>query len=225
MKLAGDKYSTGYHHSNDQANFPIARAAVEAMKEYPVLSRKSSSKLFELAISSDDVPLKEEIFDVLATHAGADGQQLLFELATEPGRYFLRGQAADSFLSAFGSVDADVIAKINPDLLSTQPPEVAAPLTLVLAAGGSEEAILHAAIALAANPKRRALVLLLIRAVSDRLPELAPKLAALMPNEHPALVWASGGEIDWKDDQRLSDLGDRSVCREVFVFMEPGEPK
>lgn len=225
MKLAGDKYSTGYHHANDQANFPIARAAVEAMKEYPVLFRKSSSKLFELAISSDDVPLKEEIFDVLATHAGADGQQLLFELATEPGRYFLRGQAADSFLSAFGSVDADVIAKINPDLLSTQPPEVAAPLTLVLAAGGSEEAILHAAIALAANPKRRALVLLLIRAVSDRLPELAPKLAALMPNEHPALVWASGGEIDWKDDQRLSDLGDRSVCREVFVFMEPGEPK
>lgn len=221
MKLAGDKYSTGYHHSSDQANYPIARAAVEAMKGYPVLSRKSSSKLLELAISSDDVPLRGEIFDVLATHAEAEGQQLLFELATEPGRYFLRGQAAGSLLSAYGSIDADVVAKIAPDLLSTQPPEVAAPLTLVLAAGGSKEAILHAATALAAKPKRRALVLLLTRVVSDRLPELAPKLVALMPNEHPALVWALGGEIDWKDEQRLSDLGDRSVCRQVFVFMRP----
>ena len=61
--------------------------------------------------------------------------------------------------------------------------------------------------------------------LGDHVPELAPKLVALMPNKHPALVWASRGEIDGKDDQRLSDLGIRSVCCEVFVFMEPWDPK
>jgi hypothetical protein len=142
-------------------------------------------------------------------------------LATEPGRYHIRGQAAAGLLSAFGSADSDLVAKIAPELLSSQPSNVAASLTLLLGADGEVEAIGHEASVLAANSKRRVLVLLLIHVVNDRIPELAPKLAALMPAGHPALVWALGGEIDWKDDHLLSDLGERTICGEVFVFMKP----
>jgi hypothetical protein len=45
-------------------------------------------------------------------------------------------------------------------------------------------------------------------------------LAELLPAAHPALKWALGGEIDWKNDQPLSDLGDPGICREVFQFMK-----
>jgi hypothetical protein len=225
MMLVRDNYSTGSHYADDHAQFPIARAAVKTMKEYPVLSRESADELLEIAISSGDPTLRCNVFDTLAVHAGPDGQEMLFQLATEPGRYIIRGQAAAGLLSAFGSADPELVAKITPDLLASQPSNVAASLTLLLGAGGEIEAIESAATALAANTKRRVLVLLLIHVVNGRIPELAPKLAALMPTDHPALVWALGGEIDWENDKPLSDLGERSICGEVFVFMKPSAPE
>jgi hypothetical protein len=225
MKLARDDYSTGSHYSDDQAKFPIARAAVQAMKEYPPLSQKSADELSEIAISSGDVTLRSIIFDTLATHAGSDGQHMLLQLATEPGRYLIRGQAAAGLLSVLGSADSNLVAKITPELLSSQPSNVAASLTLLLGADGEAEAIERAASVLAANSKRRVLVLLMIHVANGRIPELAPKLAALMPSGHPALEWALGGEIDWEDDHLLSDLGERSMCGEVFVFMKPRSPE
>jgi hypothetical protein len=225
MKLARDNYSTGNHYSDDQAQFPIARAAVKAMTEYAPLSSKTVDELSEIAISSGDVTLRSGIFDTLATHAGPDGQHRLFQLATEPGRYIIRGQAAAALLSAFGSADPGLVAKITPELLSSQPSNVAASLTLLLGADGTAEAIERAASALTANSKRRVLVLLLIHVVNGRSPELVPQLAALMPSGHPALEWAMGGEIDWEDDKPLSDLGERAMCREVFVFMKPRREK
>lgn len=221
MALARDNYSIGSHYSDDHAQLPIARAAVKAMKEYPALSSKRADEILEIAISSGDPTLRCNVFDTLATHAGSHGQELLFQIATEPGRYRIRGQAAAGLLSAFSSANAELIAKITPDLLDSQPSNVAASLTLLLGASGEGQAIESAAIALAANTKRRVLVLLLIHVVNGRIPELVPKLAALMPAGHPALVWALGGEIAWEDDKPLSDLGERATCGEVFVFMKP----
>jgi hypothetical protein len=195
------------------------------MKEYPPLSQKSADELSEIAISSGDVTLRSIIFDTLATHAGSDGQHMLLQLATEPGRYLIRGQAAAGLLSVLGSADSNLVAKITPELLSSQPSNVAASLTLLLGADGEAEAIERAASVLAANSKRRVLVLLMIHVANGRIPELAPKLAALMPSGHPALEWALGGEIDWEDDHLLSDLGERSMCGEVFVFMKPRSPE
>ena len=225
MKLVRDNYSTGNHYSEDQAHFPIARAAVKAITEYSPLSPKVVDELSEVAISSGDVALRSSIFDILATHAGADGQQMLFQLATEPGRNLIRGQAAAALLSAFGSAHSGLVANITAELLSSQPGNVAASLALLLGAEGEFQAIERAANALAANSKRRVLVLLLIHAVNGRSPELAPKLAALLPSDHLALEWALGGDIDWEDDKPLSDLGERSICKEVFVFMQPSRQK
>jgi hypothetical protein len=193
------------------------------MKEYPALDHKSAARLLEIAISSDDPTLRSDIFEVLATHASSAGQEILFHLATEPGRNRIRSQAAAGFLSSLGSVDTGVVAKISPELLSAQPGPVAATLALVLGADGEMEAIKHAATQLAANPKRRVLVILLIRLVGDRIPELASELANMLPRNHPALEWALGGKIDWKNDQFLSDLGEPCICHEVFVYMKPNE--
>jgi hypothetical protein len=150
MQLAGDKYSSGTHYVDDNAKFPIARAAVHAMKEYPILGRKDADGLLAIAISSGDPTLRSDIFVVLATHASSAGQQILFDLATEPGRNRIRSQAAAGFFSALGSVDSGVVSKITPELLSAQPGAVAAALAFVLGANGEVEAIKHTATQLAA---------------------------------------------------------------------------
>ncbi len=73
---------------------------------------------------------------------------------------------------------------------------------------------------LSANLKRRVLILLLIRRANERDPELAKPMVELLPGGHPALGWALGGEIDWPNDEQLSDLGEPGICHEAFVFMK-----
>jgi len=46
------------------------------------------------------------------------------------------------------------------------------------------------------------------------------EVAEMLPENHPALKWALGGKIDWKNDRQLSDLGDPATCSEVFRYMK-----
>ena len=104
--------------------------------------------------------------------------------------------------------------------LTAQIESVAAVLSIVLGASGNADIVRDVAVQLAADSKRRPLVLLLIKLSYDRELESASELAQLLPAGHPALAWALGGVIDWKSDQPLSDLGDPAICSEVFRFME-----
>lgn len=113
IQLAGDKYSTGTHYVDDDAAFPIARKAVEAIKSYPQIDPENARTLLQIAISSGDPYLRVDIFEVLATHAGLPGQEMLFDLATETGRYRIRSEAAGAFLSSLGAVSRQIVAKNN----------------------------------------------------------------------------------------------------------------
>jgi hypothetical protein len=165
--------------------------------------------------------LRTELFKLLATNGASYGQELLFELATKPGRHSIRRQAADGFLYILTQVAPEITGQITADLLKSQIESVAAVLSIVLGASGNADTVKAVAVQLAADSKRRPLVLLLIKLSYDRELELASELALLLPAGHPALKWALGGEIDWKSDQPLSDLGDPAICSQVFRFMEP----
>jgi hypothetical protein len=97
---------------------------------------------------------------------------------------------------------------------------VAAIFSIILGAEGGASEVRAAAEQLTANPNRRTLVVLLIRFAHDSNPGLAEGLAVMLPENHPALKWALGGEIDWKNDRQLSDLGDPATCSEVFRYMK-----
>lgn len=114
----------------------------------------------------------------------------------------------------------EITAQIKADLLTSQIEPVAAVLSIVLGAYENADTVKAVAVQLAADLIRRPLVLLLIKLSYDRELELASELAQLLPARHPALNWALGGEIDWKSDQPLSDLGDPAICSEVFRFMK-----
>lgn len=218
--LVRDKYSTGSHYENDNAELPIARAAVAAIKKYGILTREHTEDLKATAISADDRTLRAELFEVMAIGGGAFGQELLFDLAAKPGRHSIRRQAANGLLHILTAVAPEITAQITVDLLASQIDCVSAVFSIVLGAAGEASIVKAVAVRLAADLKRRALVLLLIRLSHDRGLELASELAELLPAAHPALKWALGGEIDWKNDQPLSDLGDPGICREVFQFMK-----
>lgn len=220
IRLARDKYSTGSHYVDNDAVLPIARDAVAAITNYGPLTRENAQELKGIAISADDPTLRSEIFGVLATNGDAFGQELLFDLATKPGRHSIRRQAANGLLWSLSAVARKIVAKITPDLLTSQIDSVAAVLSIVLGAAGETGEVKAAAEQLTANPDRRVLIVLLIRLIHDRDVELAQELAEMLPNNHPALKWALGGEIDWENDLQLSNLGNPAACCEVFAFMK-----
>ena len=195
--------------------------AVAAITKYGSLTKAHAEDLKAIAISADDRTLRAELFKALATNGGEFGQKLLFDLATKPGRHLIRRQAANGFLHILPAVAPEITAQITADLLTSQIDSVAAVFSIVLGAAGTADIVRAAAVQLAADSKRRALVLLLIRLSHERDLESASELAQLLPAGHPALKWALGGKVDWKSDQPLSDLGDHGICREVFQFMKP----
>jgi hypothetical protein len=220
VRLARDKYSTGSHHVDNDAVLPIARNAVATIKKYGALTGENAEELKGIAISSDDPVLRSEIFGILATNAETFGQELLFDLATKPGRHSIRRQAANGLLLSLSAVAPEIVAKITPDLLTSQIDSVAAVLSIVLGAAGEIPEVKAAANQLTTNPNRRVLIVLLIRLLHDRDVELAQELAKILPDNHPALRWALGGDIDWENDKQLSDLGNPAACFEVFKFMK-----
>lgn len=217
LRLVRDNYSTGSHYEDNNAVLPIARNAVDAIKKYGTLTQEDAEELKGIAISTDDPILRGNIFDVLATNGDTFGQKLLFDLATKPGRHSVRRLAATGLLSA-GT--PEIVAKITVELLASQIASVAAILTIILGGEGAAAQVKAAAKELTANPDRRVLIVLLTRLVHEQDPGLAMEVAEMLPENHPALKWALGGEIDWKNDRQLSDLGDPATCSEVFRYMK-----
>jgi hypothetical protein len=221
LELAKDKYSTSPQYEGDNARLPIARGAVAALAKYAPLSGATAKAIRGIVISTDDYDLRAELCRQLATNCGKQGQEVLFELATTPGRSSIRTAAASGLLWSLPDVSPRIVTKITADLLATQINSVAARLSILLGACGEASLVKSAAQELAANLKQRVLILLLIRLARERDAELAQAMAEMLPSDHPAMEWALEGENNWTNDQRLSDLGDPGTCREVFIFMRP----
>jgi hypothetical protein len=192
LQLAGDSYSTGNHYVGDNAVLPIARDAIAAIKLYGTLSRKNAEDLRSIGISSDDPTLRGLIFDLLATNGGTFGLMQLFDLATTPGRGFVRRQAAAGLLSSLNSIPPELVVKITPELLESQIASVAARLALVLGVAGGKHEVKKAAESLAASNHRRVLLVLLIRARHDIGSRQAKELRDTATGQTPSarmVVW------------------------------------
>jgi hypothetical protein len=97
---------------------------------------------------------------------------------------------------------------------------VAGVLALLLGWRGSIPAARAVAEELAANSKRRVLVLLIIWQLKDRSQSVAEEIAAMLPVDHKAVTWAMGSCLADVDDATVADLGDPLVCAEVLAYMK-----
>lgn len=220
IRLAGDDWSkAASHYGNDDADYPIAHAAIGALADLVPLDAKENEQLLAIAIDSSDPDVRGGILDLLAKAGGFPLQKTLFELAVQPGNPRIRSSAAFSLLRAADALDGRVIAEITPQLLATRYEPVASVLSLLLGWRGTMKGVRTAAQELATNGKRRVLLLLLILAVRDRDQSVAAEIAAMLPADHAAVARALDSSQAEVEEETIADLGDHEISAEVLRYL------
>jgi hypothetical protein len=221
LRLVKDSWSRSSRFYGEEDDFPIARAAVDAIDKLPPLAAEEAEQLYAIGIETSDPGLRFRIFLLLARTSGLSVQERLFELSVTPGRMPVRRAAAVALLQAGEAIAPEVIQRITPDLLATRVEPVAANLTLLFAWRAEVDAVVRAAKALATNAKRRVLLLLMTWIAKDRDAAAARTIAAMLPAAHPGVIWALGADLPEADDAMLADLGEPAICAQVLIWMKP----
>ncbi len=220
MVLAGDQWSSdSQHYGRDSDDYPIAHAAIDALADIAPLSQPDADRLFAIATGTSDPDVRRSGFNLLVRTGGGAAQAKLFALGIEPGSARVRSSAAHSLLLVGSELEEALIRLITPQLLALLYEPVAAALAVLLGWRGGRDDVLAAAEALATNRKRRALLLLIAWALSDRDRQTAEEVVAMLPASS-AVAWALGADIGEVDDAAISDLGDPLVCAEVLSYMK-----
>ncbi|MDH4557811.1 hypothetical protein E8F11_22005 [Pseudomonas sp. BN417] len=220
LRLAKDHWSSSSRYYGENDAFPIARTAVEAIGTLAPLSATDAEQLYAMAIDTSDRQLRIGIFKLLATTGRQSMQERLLEMAVAPGRAELHEAAASALLQACDATGLDVVARITPDILTTQPPTVATNLALLFTIKADLASVINTARALATHEKRRVLLVLMIRILAGRDQASAQTVEALLPKGHPAVAWAFGNQSETLDDALLADLGDPASCAQVLLRMK-----
>lgn len=225
LLLARDKWSRSFTRNGEQANHPIARAAVLAISRLGQIEELPAAELLQIAIDTADNGLRLDIYSLLARAAGASVQMQLFELTMTPGEAGRRTLSAHALMRAYEKIGADILCKITPKLLLGSAEAVASRLVLLMACAGSAEMLLHAMRGMATHRKRRVFLLLAIYGARLRLPQVVEEIAGMLPVGHGGVAWALGG-AKWRlEETALDNLGDSLSVEQVLGFMQPGNPK
>lgn len=222
LRLSGDQWSRhSQDFGRDSDDYPIAQTALAALADIAPLGAVDNAALLAIATDTSDPDVRNAIFDLLAKFGDPNMQNRLFGLAVEPGRARLRSSAAYALLRAGAELDQSLIEAITP-LLATRYEPVAGVLAVLLGWRGTVDAIRAAAETLAANRKRRALLLLMAWTLADRDRIVAEEIAAMLPAGHRGVAWALGEKIETIDEGIIADLGDPAICAEVLSYMRLG---
>lgn len=221
LALAKDTWTNHSNYNYEEADFPIAQAAVAAIGKLGSIDDSTAKDLWEIALESRDSTVRYEILKLVAVAAPPSSQQRLLELAITPGRGVIRRAASRALLSAGETLGPELIAGITPDLINSRVATVASSLTLLLAWRGDVCVIEDAGKMLAANAERRVFVLLLIWLVKNRDIALTERLTAMLPAGHPAVKLALGDEAGSSSSSILDDLGEPEAVAEVQSYLFP----
>jgi len=224
LHLAKDDWSPRSNYYGEEADYPIAHAAVKAIAKLGMIEDDPADELYRAAIDTRDSDLRYEIFLLLVRAARSQFQEMLFELAVNPGTRAARLRAAHALLAASEAVVPKLLESISPQLVLTKIEVVAARLLLLLARRGDLDQLLKCAVSLAAREKRRVLLLLAVWAVRDRSLATAERIANMLPANHVGAKWALAGGAGKLAETALDDLGDPISVEQVHFFMTR-EPK
>ncbi|TCG02800.1 hypothetical protein BZM27_53155 [Paraburkholderia steynii] len=122
-------------------------------------------------------------------------------------------------------LDAAVVGQITTDLLATRAASIAVMLTLIAARRMDLDKRLDLARGTSANPRRRALILLMLWPALEPCEYTKSAFKRLLPDNHPSLAWVNAGPRENAEDALIDDLGDPAICREVLSWLNPGEAK
>jgi len=181
----------------------------------------TAGELYRIAIDTQDPDLRYKIFRLLAGNGKADMQELLLDLAVNPGRMRVRRAAAHALMVCFDRVVLEVVGRISPSVIATEIESVASRLLILVALRGDFHQNLSIAESLATNHNRRVLLLLVIWFMRDRDQVTAHRIATMLPAGHAAVLRTLAGANAEITSEMLDDLGDQLNADEVLLFMVP----
>lgn len=221
LLLVRSDWSPRSSYYGEEEDYPIAQAAVKALAKLGTLPDEVADDLYRLAIDTRDSDLRYEIFVLLVKSAASRFQEELLDLALNPGSRGIRQLAAHALLIGSAQVAPAVLKRITPKLLETRIERVASRLLLLVALSGEIEDVIPAAEALAANPKRRVLLLLAIWVRREDDMASAERIARMLPASSVGVGWALAGGVGRLADGALDDLGDPTSVDQVLELMHP----
>ena len=225
LRLAQDQWSSSSRFYGEDDNFPIARIAVDAIRTLKSLDPAIFGRLQDMAFKTSDWVVRIGLFRILVVQGGRAFQEKLFELAVTPGRMQVRSAAARAMLVEADSLDLAVVGKITTDILAIHEPSIAAMLTLIVALRASLPERMQIAREISANPRRRALILMMLWPKVDPCETATFTIGQLLPDGHASVTWALAGPAVRAEDDLIADLGDPAICREVLHWLNPEESK
>lgn len=220
LVLAKDEWSRMARRQTDDADYPIACEAAEAILALESVPDETLSDLIQIAKKTEDTGLMSTLLACVVRH-GSSARRAQVATMTIRGKRVVVGQAAAyALLAEANHVDVDTFEMITDAMVLTLPAMIASYLALLIGQVGSKGRIQLLANALAATDDRRIFLALLAAIVSERDQPAAASIAALLPAEHPARLWALDQSVVI-EKSKLIDLGDTSSVKQAFVWMKP----
>lgn len=225
LVLAKDDWSPRASYQGEEDDYPIAQAAIGAIKKLGALEDGVADELYRLAVDTRDSDVRYDIFVLLVNAADPRFQAQLLDLALNPGRRSIRIAAAASLMVGHEQVALETVGRITPQLLATRVEGVASRLLLLVALRAEVDQVVKTAEVLSTVEKRRVLLLLAIWIVRERDIAAAERIARMLPANHAGVKWALAGATGKLGDAALDDLGDPISVEQVLSFMRPKERK
>ncbi|HEY0286941.1 MAG TPA: hypothetical protein VGC62_08020 [Pseudomonas sp.] len=222
FRLVENQWSSSSQRYGKDDTFPIARMAVDALENIEPLGTEDVGKLLMVALETSDSTVSQGLLRIIGEKGGKEFQNRIFELAVNPGRSSVRRSCAFALLVNWEVLDTAVVDAVTLHVIQTAPAAVAAFFTTLAALRKAEDERLALARGLATNPKRRALLLLMLWPYLEINDEAVVTIASLLPENHASISWVRQGPVAKADDDLIADLGDARICREVLNLLNHG---
>ncbi len=226
LALAADTWSNSRRQYDEEPSFPIAQGAAKALMEEPILGDDLHRAFSEIIEDTADTGVKLKLMQALVRNGTDLARKKILRLALKTGRPPLHRLAATALLLEYASLSEPFISAVSDEHLRLQAAPVACQLTLLVGACATPARVIEAAKALAVNPDRRALLVLLSLAASFRDEGLAAQVRQFLPDPLAPAVADAIAETRLLKSDALDEVGDVRVVAAIkmtasVLFEEP----
>lgn len=226
LELAADTWSNSRRQYNEDASFPIAQEAAKLLMEEPILEDSLHATFSRIIKETADTGVKLKLMQALVRNGTDLAREKILRLALKTGKPPLHRLAATALLLEHAFLSEQVVSEVSDEHLRLQAAPVACQLTMLVGACATPARVIEAAQALAVDPDRRALLVLLSLAASFRDKDLAAQVRQFLPGPLvPAVADAIAEMRPFKSDA-LNEVGDVRVLAAIkmtasTLFEEP----
>ncbi|WP_163233879.1 hypothetical protein [Caulobacter rhizosphaerae] len=219
LRFLNDTWSNAEPQYDEAPHYQVAHDALRALGAYADLPADLGETLLALASATPDPILRDKALTFAAQRCGAMARRAIWKLAwSRPGGW--DKIAALEALTSADTVEPAILKHLKGDFAHRLSPPYAVAALRLHTAHASDEAVLAMADALAADRRRRALVLVLADRAKARDTVLAASVMSRLPSDHPAQALLASDRKRKLPASVLDDLGDVRIRASVRRQLE-----